>query len=215
MQRVDFVIIALVVVAVVGSVIGVAWYDSDGVTRYDVEVSQHEDSEAPWTTTLTGNGDSDDNSWTLETENLTELTFTVSISISSMTDMRSQDTDVTFVISHPDGNTTEQTIRIPEADTTGSEEISVEIQEVPRGERRVLATSEEGALLGEDEQPLVPTTTNGTGEWTMDAEITAGGEVDLQGVALGNEDVEIEVTLDYRYYMASAEPHVPDISPAG
>ncbi len=215
MQRVDLVIIALAVVAVVGSAVGVVWYDAEGVNRFDVEVTEQEDSEPQWSTTLTGPDGRDSNTWPLETQNITQVTFT--ISISSTLTPRTDDTIVTFTISHPDGNVTERDLTIPSNADSGSDEDTVEItiQDVPSGERRVLAQDADAALMGDDGQPVVPASTNGTGEWRVDAEVTDGGATFVAGQNLGDEEVQVEVDVEYRYYTASAEPHVPDISPAG
>lgn len=219
MKRVDLVIIALVVVAVVGSAIGVTWYDSDGVSRYDVRIEEQEDSEDGWTTTLTGPGGADDNDWTLDRRNLTHVSFT--ISISSTLTPRTQDTEVTFEISHPDANISTQstTLVIPSNADTGSDEdtVSFDIQEVPSGEGGVLAGSAAAALLDDSGEDLrVPATMNGTGEWTIDARVTAGGSsATIGGQTLGEENIQVDVDLVYRFYTARAEPQVPDISPAG
>lgn len=218
MQRVDIAIGVIALVALAGSLIGLSLYDESEYHRYDVRVDEHDGSAG----TVWGDGglvgpaggdaSEDETTWTTNQANLTRITFTIEIS-STMT-LRSGDTVVEVEISHGDENISARstTLTIPESADSGSDDgtIQFDIQDTPQGETNVLAQTADAAVLDEEDQPYVPTTFNGTGDWTIRATITEGGALSVAGQVVEPEEIDVEVSADYRYYSARGELRLPE-----
>ncbi len=206
MQRVDYVIAGLAVLALVGSVLGIIWYDEDEQTLYDVTVSENDDSADVWSTTLTGSDGSDDTTWSLDQQNITQIDFI--IEISSSPSVRTDDTVVEIEITSPSGETETVTLELTGTGADDDEEtVEFTIHSVPSGLDSVSADNRSAAAA------MIEPGLNGTGEWSLTAETTSGG---AQGpLGLQDEDVSVSVRAEYQFYQANANAHVPDISPAG
>lgn len=206
MQRVDYVIAGLAVLALLGSVIGVIWYEADEMTLYDVTVSERDGSADVWSTTLSGPGASDDETWNLPQRNITDISFIVSISSSPT--LRDGTTQVEVTITSPAGETESATLDLAGIGADDDEDtIEFHIHAVPQNLNRVGAENRSAAVA------MIETGLNGTGAWSLNAEIIQGGS---QGpLGLQDEDVTVNVRAEFQFYRASAQAHVPDIGRAG
>lgn len=219
MQRVDIAIAVVALIAVAGSFIGVSTYDKPEYRRFDVNVDEHEDTaNIIFSETLQGPGASQEGTWQIDQNNLTQVTFTVDLSISTPSGLpRTGATTVELEIAPPSGSNLSadtDTVTIGQDGSTGQITFTFPIQDVPTGQENVLAQDSGNALLDEEGNPVIPRTTNGTGEWTMTATVTEGGGIDLAGQNVGEEEIDVEITADYSHYSARATLRVPEGSQA-
>jgi hypothetical protein len=208
MQRADYVIAAIALVALVGSLLGVALYDEPEFRRYDVRVVTHSGSEEIFQVSLTGNGDSDSDTWNLTTANITQAQFTISIQGGAAGTLRPDPTTVEVVLIAPNGDEQRSTLSLSgTGQQSDSATVTMEFHELPRSHDRVLARDAASAL-DDDDEPRIPTGLDATGDWTIEATITGGG-----GLAVSPETVTVRVQAEYDYYSATAVPHLPDPGP--
>lgn len=217
MQRIDLVIAGIAILALAGSLLGVALYDEPEFRRYDVRVVEESGTQQVYTGTVTGPGDEDHEDWPFDVLNVTGITF--EIEISGNIALREPNTQVLVRITGPQDQTDEVTLSLS---GTGlqSESGRIEFDEddlnpMPEGKSRVLARNAAEALQDDEVQEAIPVGHNGIGGWMIHVEIVQGGAImdPLLGTPVQEESVGVTITANYTHYSSRAQVHLPDPGP--
>ena len=203
MQRVDFLIIGVLVVAGIGSALGALTYqDARGGGAFTVEWTTRDVAVEAAPASHSGAGDVELTVPVVE-ENVTRLALTVSISSSTA---RLQPTQVRVEVTPPDGNGSmveETTIPVG---ASGNVEVpfTFDLGSVPDVDRVSAASPDAAAAQLAQEHAR----TNGTGEWRVVVSIAPAAP----GPVGGAEAHTIGATGTATVYAANVRPMAPEVA---
>lgn len=199
MQRIDALLVGVLVLAVVLSAAGAVTYDDDRLASFDVTWATSAEDVDIAAATHSGSGEVE-TTVAIERENLTHLTFTLSIGGGAV---RLQPTAVHVDILSPTNDTTSAEAELPAGPTASIEvPIDIDLTEAPNATR--VSASSLDAARGSLRSSF--SSTLGTGTWRIVASFAPGAPGPL-----GDEAHTVGGTVTLTSYEADVTPVSPEV----
>lgn len=198
MERIDFAIVVLAVVAVGGSVAGLLTYEGGGLKTYVMEFEEHRLAAEEDSGSISGAGDAE-LTFQIDQANITRSEITVWV---NTTDPILTDRNVNLTVEAPNGSTGYDTTSIS-SDVQGAQasvSTTVPVSEVPANhEEQATSADEVHRQAIRDHGHAME-----TGEWTATVTIMGG---DVQDPA----EFSLEGNLVVHYFDVHVSQRTPDI----